>query len=63
MRRIVNHTVYNVPDVLQRAAARVLGSSEERAWRDEVRARYVEARALCAARLPAPAHVPEEQHA
>jgi arginine:pyruvate transaminase len=58
-RRIVNHTVYNVPDVLQAAAARLVGSDEERAWREHARASYLEARDTVAARLPAPAFLPE----
>ena len=52
VRKIANHTVYNVPAVLQHAAARVLRTDEERAWRAEARARYLEARALCASQLP-----------
>jgi aspartate/methionine/tyrosine aminotransferase len=58
-RKIVNHTVYNVPDVLQLAAARLIGSEEERAWRAEVGAHYLLARARVGALLPAPAFLPE----
>jgi len=59
IRRVVNHTVYNVPDVLQLAAGRILGTEAELAWRRAAKARYAEARALCAERLTVPAFVPD----
>ncbi len=59
VRKIANHTIYNVPEVLQEAAARVLGSDEERAWHAATLTTYAEARALVASRLPAPAHTPD----
>lgn len=59
VRKIVNHTVYNVPDVLQAAAAAVVGTPEEQAWRAGIAARYAEARALVAAQLPAPGFTPD----
>jgi aspartate/methionine/tyrosine aminotransferase len=58
-RKIVNHTVYNVPDLLQVAAARLVGSEEERRWRAQSRATYLEARRRVAARLSARAFLPE----
>jgi aspartate/methionine/tyrosine aminotransferase len=58
-RKIVNHTVYNVPAVLQHAAAAVLGSDEEARWRDEVRRTYVATRDAAARIMPAPAYLPD----
>jgi aspartate/methionine/tyrosine aminotransferase len=58
VRKIANHTVYNVPAALQHAAARLVGTDDERTWREDAKARYAEARALCAERLPA-AFVPD----
>ncbi|MGZ3407970.1 MAG: pyridoxal phosphate-dependent aminotransferase, partial [Polyangia bacterium] len=37
LRKIANHTVYNVPSLLQRAALALVGSPYSRAWLDETR--------------------------
>jgi aspartate/methionine/tyrosine aminotransferase len=58
-RKIVNHTVYNVPDVLQLAAARLLGTDEETEWRAGVCRVYRLARDRIRSLLPAPAFFPE----
>ena len=58
-RKVANHTVYNVPEVLQLAAAHVLGTDEEDAWRKRAMGCYEEAAASCALRLSGLAFVPD----
>jgi aspartate/methionine/tyrosine aminotransferase len=59
LRKIANHTVYNVPDVLQRASLRLLEDPRSAAWLDEARRTYVAARDLASSRISAPHHKPE----
>ncbi|HEY7957048.1 MAG TPA: pyridoxal phosphate-dependent aminotransferase [Polyangia bacterium] len=59
LRKIANHTVYNVPDVLQRAAGALLTDPESAAWLDETRAEYRAARALATSLMKAPHHLPD----
>ncbi len=59
LRKIANHTVYNVPDVLQRAAARLLDDPAGDRWLAETRRTYLEARDLAARLVSAPHHLPE----
>jgi aspartate/methionine/tyrosine aminotransferase len=59
LRKIANHTVYNVPDVLQRAALRLLDDAGGTAWREETRATYLAARDLAQKHCPAPGFLPD----
>jgi aspartate/methionine/tyrosine aminotransferase len=59
LRKIANHTVYNVPDVLQRAAFGVMRDASTAAWLDEARRAYLAARDAASARVGAPHFVPE----
>jgi aspartate/methionine/tyrosine aminotransferase len=59
LRKIVNHTVYNIPDVLQRAALAVLEDAASVRWLDEARAIYLAARAQASAGCPAPHFAPD----
>jgi aspartate/methionine/tyrosine aminotransferase len=57
LRKIANHTVYNVPAILQRAAAQVIEDPQTVAWLADARQRYRAARdltsdALCAMGVP-----------
>jgi aspartate/methionine/tyrosine aminotransferase len=56
LRKIANHTVYNVPDVLQRAA---LGLLDDRTWLDQARQTYLGARDLASSLVSAPHHKPD----
>jgi len=58
-RRIANHTVYNVPDLLQRAATTVLAPQIGPAWQAGARTVYKEARTLASSLLTVPHHVPD----
>src|SRR5205814_912382 len=57
--KIANHTVYNAPEILQRAAARVLADPASVSWQVEARRRYQAARDLGARHLTVPHHQPE----
>src|SRR5262249_26070522 len=59
LRKIANHTVYNVPSLLQRAALTLLGDPASRTWLDEARRIYREARDQASRLLPAPHFVPD----
>jgi aspartate/methionine/tyrosine aminotransferase len=59
LRKIANHTVYNVPDVLQRAALTLLSSPTSAAWLDEARQTYVNARDAASRLVRAPHHLPD----
>src|SRR5206468_9300679 len=59
VRKIANHTVYNVPDVLQRAAARLLDDPASDEWLAGARRTYLAARDLAAGLVSAPHHLPE----
>jgi aspartate/methionine/tyrosine aminotransferase len=59
LRKIANHTVYNVPSLLQRAALALLTEPSSRAWLDEARHIYLTARDQASALLPAPHFVPD----
>jgi aspartate/methionine/tyrosine aminotransferase len=59
LRKIANHTVYNVPALLQRAALELLADPRSQEWLDEARRTYVAARDLASSLLPAPHHVPD----
>jgi aspartate/methionine/tyrosine aminotransferase len=59
LRKIANHTVYNVPDVLQHAALRLLDDPRSRTWLDEARATYQSARDLASSMVSAPHHLPD----
>ena len=58
-RRIANHMVYNVPDLLQRAATTVLHAQVGPAWQTSARTAYREARQIASSLLPAPHHLPD----
>jgi aspartate/methionine/tyrosine aminotransferase len=58
-RKVANHTVYNVPDVLQRAARALVTDPGRPAWLDETRALYDRLRRLASAGLPLPHALPE----
>jgi aspartate/methionine/tyrosine aminotransferase len=59
VRKIANHTVYNVPDVLQRAAARLLADPASDRWLADARTTYLAARELAASLVRAPHHLPD----
>jgi len=59
LRKIANHTVYNVPDVLQRAAHRLLEDPRSRDWLDEARRIYIDARDFASSLTSAPHHLPD----
>jgi aspartate/methionine/tyrosine aminotransferase len=59
LRKIANHTVYNVPDVLQRAALAVVEDAGSPAWLDGARQAYRAARDLASSRVSAPHHRPD----
>jgi aspartate/methionine/tyrosine aminotransferase len=59
LRKITNHTVYNVPDVLQRAALRLVDDPASERWLDDARRTYREARDLASSMVTAPHHRPE----
>jgi aspartate/methionine/tyrosine aminotransferase len=59
LRKIANHTVYNVPSLLQRAALALVTSPSSRAWLDETRALYRDACAEASRLLPAPHFSPD----
>lgn len=59
LRKIANHTVYNVPDVLQRAAARLYADAASPAWLSTARARYLEARTLAMQAVGARSFLPD----
>lgn len=59
VRKIANHTVYNVPDVLQRAAGRLLDDPASEDWLAGARRLYLDARDEVCRRLGAPHHRPE----
>jgi len=57
LRKMANHTIYNVPQAMQRAAhAALVGGT---AFLDATRARYRAARDLAHARITAPSRVPQ----
>jgi arginine:pyruvate transaminase len=59
LRKIANHTVYNVPDVLQRAALAVVEDAASQAWLAGARATYRAARDLASSRVSAPHFLPD----
>jgi aspartate/methionine/tyrosine aminotransferase len=59
LRKIANHTVYNVPSILQRAALALVTEASSRAWLDEARATYAAARDEAIRLCPAPCFVPD----
>jgi len=59
LRKIANHTVYNVPSLLQRAALALVTSPSSRAWLDETRTLYRDACAEASRLLPAPHFTPD----
>jgi aspartate/methionine/tyrosine aminotransferase len=59
LRKIANHTVYNVPSLLQRAALALVTQPSSRAWLDETRALYLALRDEASHLLPAPHFVPD----
>lgn len=59
LRKVANHTVYNVPSLLQRAALELLNDPASRVWLDEARRVYLDARDLAAQAMPAPHHLPD----
>ncbi|HZS40036.1 MAG TPA: pyridoxal phosphate-dependent aminotransferase [Polyangia bacterium] len=59
LRKIANHTVYNVPDVLQRAALAVVEDAASPAWLAGARATYRAARDLASSRVAAPHFLPD----
>jgi aspartate/methionine/tyrosine aminotransferase len=59
LRKIANHTVYNVPSILQRAALTLLADPAARTWLDEARRIYRAARDEASRHMPAPHFVPD----
>jgi aspartate/methionine/tyrosine aminotransferase len=59
LRKIVNHTVYNVPAPLQEAALSVLADPGGEAWLARAREVYRQARDAAAAMVAAPHHLPD----
>ena len=59
LRKIANHTVYNVPSLLQRAALALVTQPSSRLWLDETRELYRQARDEASRLLPAPHFVPD----
>ena len=59
LRKVANHTVYNVPSVLQRIGLTLLTDPAARAWLDAARASYCEARDEASRLLLAPHFVPD----
>jgi aspartate/methionine/tyrosine aminotransferase len=59
LRKVANHTVYNVPTLLQRAAFALVTSASSHAWLDETRALYKDLRDEASRLLPAPHFVPD----
>jgi aspartate/methionine/tyrosine aminotransferase len=59
LRKVANHTVYNVPSLLQRAAHALLTDDASRVWLDDARRSYLEARDEASRLLPAPHHLPD----
>ncbi|MCU1279658.1 MAG: Aspartate aminotransferase [bacterium] len=59
LRKIANHTVYNVPSLLQRAALALVTAPSARLWLDETREKYRQARDEASRLLAAPHFVPD----
>jgi aspartate/methionine/tyrosine aminotransferase len=59
LRKIANHTVYNVPSLLQSAALALVTSPSSRAWLDDTRQQYRQARDEASRLCPAPHFVPD----
>jgi aspartate/methionine/tyrosine aminotransferase len=59
LRKIANHTVYNVPDVLQRAALRLLEDPASARWLEDTRASYRSARDLASSLVTSPHYRPD----
>ena len=59
LRKIANHTVYNVPSLLQRAGLALVTAPSSRAWLDDTRALYVSLRDEASRLLPAAHFVPD----
>ena len=59
LRKIANHTVYNVPSLLQRAALALVTSPSSRAWLDDTREQYRLARDEASRLCPAPHFLPD----
>lgn len=59
LRKVANHTVYNVPSLLQRVGHALVTDEASRAWLADARRAYVEARDEASRLLPAPHHLPD----
>jgi aspartate/methionine/tyrosine aminotransferase len=59
LRKIANHTVYNVPALLQRTALALLADPASASWLGEARAHYLRARDRASAQVAAPHFVPD----
>jgi aspartate/methionine/tyrosine aminotransferase len=59
LRKIVNHTVYNVPAALQETAARLYDDPATLEWLNDARAQYRRARDAASAALPLPHFLPD----
>ncbi|MCU1277968.1 MAG: Aspartate aminotransferase, partial [bacterium] len=59
LRKIANHTVYNVPSLLQRAALALVTDPSSRTWLAETKERYRQARDEAGALVQAPHFVPD----
>jgi len=59
LRKIVNHTIYNAPSVLQDMALSLFDSVETVAWLDDARRRYRAARDAASAALRVAHHLPD----
>jgi aspartate/methionine/tyrosine aminotransferase len=59
LRKIANHTVYNVPSLLQRAGLALVTASSSQAWLEETRVLYRDLRDEASRLLPAPHFVPD----
>lgn len=59
LRKIANHTVYNVPSLLQRVGLALVTEPQSRAWLDGARRAYLDARDEASRMLAAPHFVPD----
>jgi aspartate/methionine/tyrosine aminotransferase len=59
LRKVANHTVYNVPSLLQQVALDLVRGDESAAWLDAARRTYVTARDEASRLVRAPHFVPD----
>jgi aspartate/methionine/tyrosine aminotransferase len=59
LRKIANHTVYNVPSLLQRVALALVDDAASQQWLVEARQQYLDARRLASEAIAAPHFFPD----